>query len=74
MPTTGRDWEAEFKELNERERAAFRKLGEALYRIRAKTPTAVIDEMEQAYAEWQATTKAVADLVLDFRAQQTKPR
>ena len=43
-----RDWEAEFKDLNKRERAAFRKLGEALYKISGRTPPAVIDELEQA--------------------------
>lgn len=70
---TTRDWEAEFKELNERERVAFRKLGAALYKVSARTPAAVIDEMEQAYADWQAAKHAVAEFVVDFRAHRAKP-
>lgn len=68
-----RNWESEFKELTERERVAFRKLGAALYKISAKTPTVVIDEMEQAYAEWKTAKEAVAEFIRDFRSQEIKP-
>jgi len=67
-----RDWEAEFKQLNDCERAAFRKLGGALYKISANTPTAVIDEIEQAYAEWKTAKEAIAEFVEDFRSQEIK--
>ena len=68
-----RDWEAEFIELNERESVAFRKLGEALYKVSARTPTIVIDEMEQEYAEWKSANEAIAEFRADFRSWNIKP-
>jgi urease accessory protein UreF len=68
-----RDWEAEFKELNENERMAFRKLGEALYKISAKTPPEVVDEMEHAYAAWKNANEAIAEFIRDFRSRHKKP-
>lgn len=65
-----RDWEAEFKELNERERVAFAKLGKALYKLSGNTPAAVIDEMEQANAEWRAAKAAMAEFVAAFRSRE----
>jgi hypothetical protein len=72
-PAMTRDWEADFKELNENERLAFRKLGEALYKVSAKTPPEVIDEMEHAYAEWKNANETIAEFIKDFRSHYKKP-
>jgi hypothetical protein len=65
-----RDWEAEFKALNERERLAFANLGKALYKLSGNPPATVIDEMEQANAEWQAAKTAMAEFVAEFRSRR----
>jgi hypothetical protein len=65
-----RDWETEFKALNERERLAFAKLGKALYKLGGNSPAAIADELEHANAEWQAAKTAMAEFVADFRSRR----
>ncbi|HKG73606.1 MAG TPA: hypothetical protein VKA79_05155 [Aestuariivirgaceae bacterium] len=65
-----RDWEAEFKALNERERLAFAKLGKALYKLGGNSQAVVADELEQANAEWQAAKAAMAEFVAAFRSRR----
>ena len=36
------------------------------------TPAVVIDEMEQAHAEWQTAKEATAEFIADFRSQEIK--
>ena len=74
MPGMKNSWETEFQALSGRERAAFRWLGETLYRMSVDPRTAIISEMEEALIVWQAAAKALGDFALDFRAQQMKLR
>ena len=67
-----RDWETKFESFIQRERAAFRKVEDIFYKLSSNAPMADMDEYEQAYTTWQATTKALADFLLDFHAQRTK--
>jgi hypothetical protein len=65
-----RDWETEFKALNERERLAFANLGKALYKLDGNSQGVVADELEQANAEWQAAKTAMAEFVAEFRSRR----
>jgi hypothetical protein len=68
-----RDWEAEFKALNERERLAFARLGKALYKLGGNSPAVVADELEQANAEWQAAKAARQSLWRSFGPDENRP-